>query len=476
MKKLILVGLLTTLTLSLHAQTDADKQIIEGYKKAKEKSDKDITNPKTNIKAKTWLDRAQAYETIALYAISADSSAPVVAMEAYKKAIELDTKNGKIGSIGKDAQTGLSGKLLHDSFLQAGASYYSKQGYLKAQTYFKEAATIDPKDSVATMYWGVSSQQLQDDNGIIEAYEKHLGLGGADPIVFYALYTSYKKLKNDEKALAILSKGIEKNPDNKDLKAEKTNYYISSGKIGDAINSLIEMIEKDPKNVSNILNLAILYDNAAATINSEIKKMSDQIGQGSDVHEKFESKTSQVQAYTDERNKLKDQLKKQPKNVDIKRRLGEAENFLKELIEVLNKLKAEMAEEDAKKVNIAELKSKIDALSTKRDIERGFAMENYNKALAIEPKNYDANFNLGVINFNEGVELKRPYDNLNPTSAEFKNNGKAMEESFMFKFKQAMPYFENAFEARKDDVDSKESLKNIYRILKMEDKLKALGE
>jgi tetratricopeptide (TPR) repeat protein len=255
---LILSGLLITLTLSLNAQSDADKLIIEGYKKAKEKSDKDIANPKTNIKAKTWLERAQAYETIALYALSADSSAANVAMDAYKKAIELDTKAGKIGSIGKDAQTALTGKTLHDSFLQAGAGHYSKQSYAKAQASFKVAAAIDPKDSVATMYWGVSSQQLQDDNSIIEAYEKHIGLGGTDPIVYYALYNSYRKLKNEDKALAALSKGIEKNPENKDLKAEKTNYYISTGKMGEAISTLKEMVEKDPKNVSNLLNLAII--------------------------------------------------------------------------------------------------------------------------------------------------------------------------------------------------------------------------
>jgi tetratricopeptide (TPR) repeat protein len=475
MKKLIFSGLFLGLAFISQAQSAADKLIIEGYVKAKEKSDKDIANPKANVKAKTWLDRAATYESIALFALSADSSAADVATEAYKKAIELDTKNGKEGSVAKDAKAGLSGKTLHDSYIQSGAANYTAKNYKKAQGAFKMASAIDPKDSVATMYYGVASQQLDDDAGIIDAYEKHIALGGKDPIVYYALFNSFRKAKNDEKALAVLTKGIEANPDSKDLKAEKTNYYISSGKIDMAIKSLQEMVEKDPKNVNNLLNLAILHDNAATANNDKIKKLSDQINQGSGVQDKLDSKTSQVQAYTDERNRLKDQLKKQPKNADVKRRLGEAEVFLKEQTDVLNKLKEEKAAEDAKKVNVADVKSQIDALAKVRDADRSNAVTNYKKALAVEPDNYDANFNMGVMSFNEGVELKRPYDNLNPTSAEYKNNGKAMEDKFVSKFMEALPFFETAYKVKKED-EIKDNLKNLYRILKMEEKLKAMGE
>lgn len=475
MKKIIFSGLLLSLAFISQAQTEAEKLIIDGYKKAKEKSDKDIANPKANVKAKTWIERAQAYENIALYALSVDSSAATVAMEAYKKAIELDTKNGKEGSTAKDAKAALSGKTLHDTFIQTGAGNYTARNYKKAQDAFKMASQIDPKDSVATMYWGVASQQLQDDAGTIEAYEKHTALGGKDPIVYYALFNSYRKAKNDDKALAALNKGIELNPDNKDLKAEKTNYYISAGKLDQAIASLNDMVAKDPKNTNNILNLAILYDNSASSTQTEIRKLSETLNQGLGVQEKIDAKASQVQAYTDERNRLKDQLKKQPKNADVKRRLGEAETFLKEQTDVLAKLKAEKAAEDAKKVNEVEVKAKIADLSKSRDENKAMALSNYKKVLAIEPNNYDANFNIGVMHFNDGVILKAPYDNLNPTSAEFKNNGKAMEEKFIAKFQEALPYFETAYKVKKEEEISF-NLKNLYRILKMEDKLKAMGE
>jgi Flp pilus assembly protein TadD len=475
MKKLIFSGLLLSLTFLSLAQVLPDKLIIEGYKKEKEKSDKDIQNPKANIKAKTWLDRAKTHENIAIYALSIDSSAAQIAYDAYKKVAELDVKNGKPGSQAKEAQTALSSKPLFNAFLQTGAGNYTNKNYAKAQQAFKMANAIDPKDSVATMYYGVASQQLQDDASTIEAYEKHIALAGKDPIVFYALFSAYRKQKNDDKAMAILAKGIQANPENKDLKAEQTNFYISSGKINEAISSLEEMIAKDSKNVNTILNLAILHDNAASEVNREVKKLSESISQGSDVQNKLDSKTSQVQAYTDERNRLKDQLKKQPKNADVKRRLGEAETFLKEQTDVLNKLKAEKVEEDAKKVDAKAVEAKISELVIKRDISKNAAADNYKKALAVEPNNYDANYNLGVMHFNDGVVLKAPYDNLNPTSSEFKNNGKAMEQQFINKFMEALPYFETAYKAKKED-EITENLKNLYRILKMDDKLKAMGE
>jgi hypothetical protein len=475
MKKMMLSGILFTLIFANNTLAQTDNLLLAEYKKNKEKSDKDIANPKANIKAKTWLERAQAYENIAIYALSIDSTAAETALSSYKKAIELDTKGGKVGSVGKDAQTALTSKPLFNSFLQTGAGHYTKQNFKKALESFKLANSIDPKDSVATMYWGVAAQQLRDDANIIDAYEKHIALGGKDPIAFYAVFNAYRTAKNDDKAMAVLSDGIAKNPENKDLKAEKTNYYISTGKMDQAIASLTEMVDKDPENISNLLNLAILYDNASATTNAEIKKLNDQLSQGSDVQGKIDSKATQVQAYTDERNRLKDQLKKQPKNADVKRRLGEAETFLKEQVEVLNKLKAEKAEEDAKKVNVSEVKAKVDVLSKQRDADKANAIANYKKALTIDAKSFDANYNMGVISFNEGVELKRPYDNMNPTTAEFKANGKALEDKFIAKFTEALPFFELAYSVKKDE-DVKESLKNIYRILKMEDKLKAMGE
>ncbi len=475
MKKLIFSGLLLSLGFSTIAQTEQEKVLLKVYKDAKEKSDKDILNEKSKIKAKTWMDRALAYEDVAIRYMSLDSNAANVVVESYNKVIELDVKNGKEGSLAKDAKKNLTSKTLFNCFLQQGAGSYTNKNYKKAQESFKMASTIDPKDSVATMYWGVASQQLRDDPSMVEAYEKHISIGGKDPVVYYSLYSAYSKAGKDDKAVEMLTKGIELNPENKDLKAEKTNYFIKSGKTEQALLALKEMIAKEPNNVSNILNVAIIQDNLQINANTEIRKLAESLNNGSESQAKLDAKMSQVQAYTDERNRLKDQLKKQPKNADVKRRLAEAETFLKEQTDVLTKLKADKVAEDAKKVDPALVQKKIDALAKTKEENKTGAIEYYKKALAIDPKNYDALFNMGVMSFNDAVELKRPYDNMNPTSPEFKTNGKAIEDKFISKFKEALPFFESAFEMKKE-VEVKENLRNLYRILKMEDKMKALGD
>ena len=95
MKKLIFSGLLLSVSFLGFSQANADKLVLEAFKQAKEKSDKEILNEKAKVKAKTWMARASAYEDVALQYMALDSNAANVAVEAYKKAIELDTKAGK---------------------------------------------------------------------------------------------------------------------------------------------------------------------------------------------------------------------------------------------------------------------------------------------------------------------------------------------------------------------------------------------
>ena len=57
----------------------------------------------------------------------------------------------------------------------------------------------------------------------------------------------------------------------------------------------------------------------------------------------------------------------------------------------------------------------------------------------------------------------------------YKIKGKVIEDLATDKFKQALPYFEKAWSIKKED-DLKSSLRSLYQVLKMEDKLKALGE
>jgi hypothetical protein len=57
----------------------------------------------------------------------------------------------------------------------------------------------------------------------------------------------------------------------------------------------------------------------------------------------------------------------------------------------------------------------------------------------------------------------------------YKTKGKVIEDLATAKFQSALPYFEKAWSIKKED-DLKSSLRSLYQVLKMEDKLKELGE
>jgi Flp pilus assembly protein TadD len=477
MKKILVFALTITASLAGYAQNAAiDKLLLDQYKASKEKSDKDIKNEKNAIKASTWIARAQAYEDIASFYGSLDSNAANVAYDAYKKAIELDATSKKPGKIAKEANDGLKSAKLFQSFIQQGAIYYQNKSYHKALSTFKLASEINPKDTLATMYWGVSAQVLKNDAEAVAAYTKHIELGGKDPITFYVLFSALRDAKNDAKALEVLNKGIAVNPLSKDLKAERTNYYINNGKMEEALVSLKELFAENPNDASTAANIGIIYDNNSIKANSEIFKLENSVNSVSVASEKVANKESQIQAYKEERDRLAAQLKKAPKNADVKRRLGEAETFLKEQSNVLAELKAEEEKAKSQAVDKTAAQTKIAALVKVRDTNRAGALEWYEKTLKLDPNNYDALYNMGVSVFNEAVELKRPYDNLNPNSAEFKNNGKAMEEAFVSKFNKALPYFEKALAVNGKAQEAKDNLCQIYRMLKMEDKAKTVCE
>jgi tetratricopeptide (TPR) repeat protein len=81
----------------------------------------------------------------------------------------------------------------------------------------------------------------------------------------------------------------------------------------------------------------------------------------------------------------------------------------------------------------------------------------YMQALEVKPDYFDANYNLGALYFNKGVEKVN-------AANEIKDNTKyqaALEEANGI-FKQARPYLEKAHEIDSEDVSTMRSLKDVY--------------
>ena len=88
------------------------------------------------------------------------------------------------------------------------------------------------------------------------------------------------------------------------------------------------------------------------------------------------------------------------------------------------------------------------------------AVTSFEKALALDPENYDANYSLGAFYYNNGVDTIKAADNLPSTDFakmdEYGEAGKVL-------FAQALPYLEKAYSKKPKDVALLDILRIIYR-------------
>ncbi|MCF0063073.1 tetratricopeptide repeat protein [Dyadobacter chenwenxiniae] len=473
MKKLFLVSALSFFSISAFAQDDAaNKLVVDQFRKDKEKSDKDVSDPKSSAKASFWMERAKLYENIALQGSEVDSSAAKTSLEAYKKVVELDkTKKGEPGKSAKEAENVLAGgegSQLFNAFVKQGAEKYQAKNLAGALEMFTAAQEINKKDTLASLYGGIAAQQLDKKDVAKEQFEKYAANGGKDPSVFYGLAQLYREEKNFDKAIEALNKGLAQAPNNKDLKAEVVNILLASGNESKAISELEALAQADPKNIQNVVNLAILYDNMQRTAADSVKQMSAKMGSGSksaaSLTKNLEAEKGKIEVFDGEVKRIGALIKKQPKNADLKRQLADVNTKKKETLATIATMEGEVkaATEAAASSASSGSEQKLNELKAKQKAASDKAIANYKKALEIDGTNYDALYNLGVYYFNEAVQLKGEVDNMNMT--EYQQRGKEVEGRVCGKFKKAKPYFEKAIQA-KDEAEAKENLTTVNGVL-----------
>ncbi len=105
--------------------------------------------------------------------------------------------------------------------------------------------------------------------------------------------------------------------------------------------------------------------------------------------------------------------------------------------------------------------------------ENDKAEASYKKAIELNPTYFDANYNLGAMYFNKGVEWNNKANDL-PLSdkKKYQEYSKNAEDQF----KNALPYLEKAHEINPNDVDVAKPLLKIYQMTNATDKYKALKE
>lgn len=468
MKQVFVILVACCLAVGARAQQGAsvvDAAAMDAVKKDKEKSDKDITDAKASVKASTWMDRAKTYQNIASSGyVKVDSAAASTAYDAYKKVIELDKdKKGAPGKLAKEAEEALKSPGLYSAFMQQGVAKFQSKNYADAIKSLTMAGDINPKDTLAPLYSAIAAQQVKDNATAKAQLEKYIVGGGKDVAIYGSLAMLYRADNEVDKALATLDKGIALAPSNKDLANEKINIMLSTNRMEEAITGMKQMVEKDPNNVQNLVNLSIVYNNIGHKADDEIKKLEGDSKKGGNLTKQLADSKSIIDAYNSEIARLSASIKKQPKNAELKRQLSDVQKRLTEQ-------KGEMATLEAAAKEAAANASVIAANEKKVAELKQTQMDNYNlekqyleKALAVDPNNFDANFNMAVWIFNRAVEMKRGVDKMD--MAEYNKSGKELDGKVCGKFKQSLPYFQKA-KSIKDEAEVTENLTNTENILK----------
>ena len=88
------------------------------------------------------------------------------------------------------------------------------------------------------------------------------------------------------------------------------------------------------------------------------------------------------------------------------------------------------------------------------------AVADYKKAVELDPKNFDAQFNLGVYNYNKAADFYTKASKMDLKT--YQISGKKFEVEGKRFFEAAVPYFERALELQPNDRNTLTSLKKIY--------------
>ncbi|SMB99755.1 Tetratricopeptide TPR_3 [Hymenobacter roseosalivarius DSM 11622] len=88
------------------------------------------------------------------------------------------------------------------------------------------------------------------------------------------------------------------------------------------------------------------------------------------------------------------------------------------------------------------------------------ALAAYRKAVETNPENFDAQFNMGVYNYNKAAENFTKASKMDMAS--YQKSGKKLEADGKKFFEQALPHFEKALQIQPDDRATISSLQKVY--------------
>jgi tetratricopeptide (TPR) repeat protein len=477
--------------------------------KAKETNDFCITCDKSKTDPRVWWYRGQIYQQIHISKEfkKLDPDAADKAFEAYKSAIFfnfLDPALQNLDIINKPADqikfvTALNdmktkyvdqeilGDIIQNQFpalanifVNKGVEeYQTNKNYEKAFKYFSNSLFVSGMsmtvDTPVIYYAALAAQKCQKYDEAIELFKvlTQLEYGKDDKEKannYYYLADLYRSKNDTTKFLTTLKKGIEKYPSSNSLVVELINHYLTVNA------TAFKVTYSDANGVSAQSEGANTWEKTIPMKKGVVASLSAQVSKGDEI---------KVQIF------VKDKLAKEAENKGANCSANtsvtlDADGKVRFVVTTpaANILADKSSKYAIDYLDIATKNSPQNATlwfakgslydASMKDTLK--AVDCYRKAIEIDPKYFDANYNLGALYFNHGADIMIKANALpQDKAAEYED----LKTKANTEFNLALPYLEKAHELSPQDLPTMESLKNIYYRLeqmeKMEDMKKQIS-
>ena len=250
-------GKITSAQLSLE-----DGKVLD----AKKEIDAALSDAEVQKMAKAWLTKGDVYtklyETKLFYA--QNPKCLFDAKEAYLKGFDLETNTKK------QKEYGTPLKNLFSYIFNEGFDRFKGNKYDDAYTHFQSALEINNflfnKGFVSTLDTNVifatamSGANLNKSTEILPLLEVLVKMDYDNPAIYETIAQVYEIQKNKAALTDIVTKGLKKYPDNKNLRVYELNATLDQGDVQESIEKFEKAALADPQNVSILFNIGVLYD------------------------------------------------------------------------------------------------------------------------------------------------------------------------------------------------------------------------
>lgn len=225
---------------------------------AKESIDKASGNDKTAQLPQTYALKAAIYGSLANDTTQQSRDGLVtVAQEAYKKALDVDTK-GENKKLLDDTKLSLA-----NYQLQKGVKEYQSTKYDLAYTSFNNYREFFPEDTNAILYTGLAAANAKNNDAAISNYKKLLTTKYSKTLGIYSDLTSLYLMKKDTaSAIKIMDEATKKFPKSAELAKREIELNIQAGNKKEVIQKIESAIANDPKNKALYYYAGLTYSSA----------------------------------------------------------------------------------------------------------------------------------------------------------------------------------------------------------------------